>query len=86
MKMTIKEQFDNMKHFSYEHYNLGTAVAYYISGATKNRLTRLGKMVDRFEHDTKIDFELGVIDEKQKFIEERMAEIMRNSIRCANQY
>lgn len=80
--MTAKEIFEAMKTATKVNTNKIEYV-YYIEYTSKNKLTAISKMVDKFEDDSDIDCELGVITHEEHIKEMAMVKAMRNSIRMA---
>lgn len=77
--MTAKEIFEAMKAATKTNVNK-IGYVYYIEYTSKNKLTSISKMVDKFEDDSNIDCELGVITQEEHIKEMAMVKTMRDSI------
>lgn len=80
--MTAKEIFKEMKAATMVNTNK-IGYVYYIEYTSKNKLTAISKMVDKFENDSDIDCELGVITHEEHIKEMTMVKAMRDSIKMA---
>lgn len=60
-----------------------TGYIFYIPYTSKTKLTAIAKLVDRFEEDSKLDHDLGVITHEEHLKEMAMVESMRHSIEMA---
>ena len=56
-----------------------TNVVIYMSGSAKMK-SKLEDQLDKYQADSYIDFELGIIDEKRFAFETKVAEILERSI------
>ena len=80
--MTAKEIYKEMKAATMANTNK-IGYVYYIEYTSKNKLTSISKMVDKFENDSDIDCELGVITHEEHIKEMTMVKAMRDSIKMA---
>jgi hypothetical protein len=81
-EMTAKEIFEKMKEVTRANTDK-IGYVYYIEYTSKNKLTMISKMVGKFEDDSDIDCELGVITHEEHIKEMAMVKAMRDSIKMA---
>ena len=80
--MTAQEIFTNIKLAVKKNIDKVEYV-YYIEFTSKNKLTMVGKMVNKFEEDSDLDCELGIISHEEHIKEMIMVKAMRDSIQMA---
>lgn len=82
--MTANEIFNKMRAAAKENTNKFGYV-YYIEYSSARKLTNIEKLIDKFEDDSDIDCELGVISHEEHIKEMTMVKIMRDSVRMARE-
>lgn len=80
--MTVNEIFNNARREAERLVNNGESkdVIIYLSGS-KNKKTRLENTVIRYRSDSKIDFDLEIIDKERYDFEMKVAEIIERSLK-----
>ena len=82
--MTASEIFNNMKATAKENTNK-VGYVYYIEFSSARKLTNIEIMINKFEDDSDIDCELGIISHDEHIKEMIMVKIMRDSLRTARE-
>lgn len=77
--MKVADIFTEMKQAAKVNVKV-VGFVYYIPFVSKNALTRLSKLVDKFESDSDLDCELGIISHEDHIKELAMVKMMRDSI------